>query len=149
MARFEGSYTQSLVLATGLASAKAHFADLATIAANTGDLLSHEREGDVLHFVLKAQDHVGVVKFQGDYRCRYTLAGDTLTWAPVSGNVKQSGEARFRALPDGQTALDYRETVEVDMDVPAMMAPLLAPLIGPMLTHEIKGYVGRMVASLR
>lgn len=149
MAWFEGTHAQSLVLDVGVEAAKAHFANLATIAANTGDLESHGIEGDVLHFVLKAQDHAGVVKFQGDYRCRYALEGDTLRWTPVSGNVVQSGEARFKALPDGKTALDYTETVKVDMDVPALMAPMLAPLIGPMLAHEVKGYVGRMVASLR
>lgn len=149
MAWFEGTHAQSLVLNAGIDAAKAHFANLATIAANTGDLESHQVEGDVLHFVLKAQDHAGVVKFQGDYRCRYTLEGDTLRWTPTGGNVQQSGEARFKALPDGKTALDYTETVKVDMDVPALMAPMLAPLIGPMLAHEVKGYVGRMAASLR
>ena len=149
MAWFEGTHAQSLVLDAGLAAAKAHFADLQTIAANTGDLESHQVEGDVLHFVLKAQDHAGVVKFQGDYRCRYVLDGDVLRWTAQGGNVEQSGEARFRALPDGKTALDYTETVKVDMDVPALMAPMLAPLIGPMLAHEVKGYVGRMVASLK
>lgn len=148
MAWFEGTHAQSLVLDAGLDAAKAHFSSLAKIAANTGDLERHQIEGDILHFVLKAQDHAGVVKFQGDYRCRYTLDGDTLRWGPAGGNVQQSGEARFKALPDGKTALDYTETVKIDMDVPALMAPMLAPLIGPMLAHEIKGFVSRMVGSL-
>lgn len=149
MAWFEGTHAQSLVLNADLATAKAHFANLATIAANTGDLDRHQIEGDLLHFVLKAQDHAGVVKFQGDYRCRYTVEGDTVRWTPAGGNVQQSGEARFKPLPDGKTALDYTETVKIDMDVPAMMAPMLSPLIGPMLTHEIKGFVGRMAGSLK
>lgn len=149
MAWFEGTHTQSLVLDVGVDAAKAHFGDLAAIAAATNDLLRHEIDGDVLHFVLKPQDHVGVVKFQGDFRCRYTRDGDTIRWATIDGNVNQAGEARFEARPDGKTALQYAETVKVDMDVPGLMAPMLGQLIGPMLAYEIKGFLGRMLAALR
>jgi hypothetical protein len=148
MAWFEGTHAQSLIVDAPLAAAKAHFANLAAIAANTSDLERFDIDGDVLHLVMKAQDHAGIAKFQGDYRSRYTTSGDTVRWEAVSGNTKQSGEARFTRLSDNRTTLDYTETVAIDMDVPAMMAPMLRPLITQILAHEIKGFVGRMVKAV-
>lgn len=143
---FEGSHTETFLVPRDLETTKRHFSDPATIVAHTEGLASHTIDGDVVHFVLAPQDH-GVVKFEGDYRCRYTLAGDTLTWEPAGGNTKQSGQATFRAVPGG-TEVVYREDLAVELAVNALMAPMLGMVMGPMLGHEAKEYVRRMVKSL-
>lgn len=146
MAWFEGSYEHTVVVPGSVDKVAKHFADLSTIIAQTSDVERSNIEGDVIHFVLKAQDHAGIAKFQGDYRCRYTLSGDTLRWETLEGNTQSSGTAKFTAS-GADTSVDYRETVKIDMDVPAMMAPMLRPLITQVLAHEIKGYVNRMIKS--
>jgi hypothetical protein len=143
---FEGSHTETFTVPADLASTKAHFADVDTIAANTEHLASHSVDGDVVHFVLEEQNHQ-VVVFTGDYKCRYVLDGDTLVWTSEGGNTDQSGQATFRAV-DGGTEVAYSETVKVDLDVNAMMAPMLKPLMGPMIGHEIKEYLKRMRKAL-
>lgn len=147
MAWFEGSHTTTFTVPTDLATTRAHFADPATIVANTEHVASHTIADDgTVHFVLAEQDH-GVVKFKGDYRCRYVLDGDTLVWTAEGGNTEQSGRASFAADGDG-TRVDYQETVRIDLDLPAMMVPMAKPLIGPMVGHEIKEYLKRMQKSL-
>ena len=145
MSWFEGTHSETFTVARDLATTRRHFSDPATIVAQTEGLQSHTVEGDVIHFVMAPQDH-GVVKFQGDYRCRYVLDGDTLRWSPAGGNTKQSGEARFRTVAGG-TEVVYTETVEVDLDVNAMMAPMLRLVMGPMLAQEVKEYLRRMVKA--
>ncbi|MEQ1566141.1 MAG: hypothetical protein ABMA64_10925 [Myxococcota bacterium] len=146
MAWFEGTHSETFTVARDPAATRAHFADPAVIVAHTEGLQSHAIEGDVVHFVMKPQDH-GVVKFAGDYRCRYTLDGDVLRWSPAGGNTRQSGEATFRAAAGG-TEVTYTETIEVELEVNAMMAPMLKLVMGPMLAHEAKEYVRRMVSAL-
>jgi hypothetical protein len=144
---FEGTHSDTFTVPNAIDSTRHHFSDLSTIAAHTEGLSSHEIDGTTLHFVLALQDH-GVVKFQGDYRCTYTLDGDTLSWCSAGGNTDQSGEIRFRAV-DGGTEVSYTETVKVDLDLAAPMAMMLKPVMGPMLVHEIKGFVKRMTRSLK
>jgi len=143
---FEGSHEETFTVPTSLEVTKQHFADPATVVAHTEHVASHTIDDGLVHFVLELQDH-GVVKFTGDYKCRYTLDGDTLRWTAEGGNTDQSGEARFVAVASG-TEVTYRETVKVDLDVGKMMAPMLKPVMGPMIGHEIKEYVKRMVKSL-
>jgi uncharacterized membrane protein len=149
MAWFEGTHTEAVTVGSDLSRVQAHFADLEAIIRHSSDVESAETEGDVVHFVLEPQDH-GIVKFQGKYSCRYQVADDgAVRWETVGeGNTDQSGEARFTTLPEGGTRVDYRETVKIDLDVPAMMAPVLKPLIGQVLARAIKGYLRRMVADL-
>jgi hypothetical protein len=146
MGWFEGSHHETFTVPSDLATTRRHFSDPATIVKHTEGLQSHAIEGEVVHFVMTPQDH-GVVKFAGDYRCRYTLTGDTLRWSWVSGNTKQSGEATFRSVPAG-TEVVYREDLQVEVDVNALMAPMLKLVMGPMLAHEAKEYVRRMAKSL-
>jgi len=147
MAWFEGSHTTTFTVPADLATTRAHFADPATIVAHTEHVASHTIGDDgTVHFVLANQDH-GVVSFQGDFRCRYVLDGNTLRWTAEGGNTDQSGEATFAADGDG-TKVDYTETVKVDLDVNAMMAPMLKPVMGPMIAHEIKEYLKRMQKSV-
>src|SRR5687768_3604051 len=112
MARFEGTHSETLTIPRDLETTRRHFSDLPTIVAHTEGLQSHSIEGDVVHFVMVPQDH-GVVKFEGDYRCRYVLEGDTLRWSYAGGNMHQSGVASFRAV-EGGTEVSYRETIEAE-----------------------------------
>ncbi len=146
MSWFEGSHHETFTVPADLETTKAHFANIDTIAAHTEHLASYTKDGDVVHFVLDEQDHQ-VVKFTGDYRCRYVLEGNELVWTALGGNVDQSGKASFRAV-DGGTEVDYSETVKVDLAVNAMMAPMIKPLMGPMMAHEIKGFLKRMRKAL-
>ncbi|HHO54475.1 MAG TPA: hypothetical protein ENK18_27285 [Deltaproteobacteria bacterium] len=146
MAWFEGTHSESRQLDVDPTTAREHFADLDTIVAATKGVASAEIDGRTIHFVLEEEDH-GVVKFQGDFHCTYTLEGDTLRWATREGNLQQSGEARFTPAGDGVT-LDYTETVKVELGVPAMMAPMLKPVLAAVLAKEVKEYLGRMVTRL-
>lgn len=151
MTTFDGTYTDTITIPRDLEATRRAFSDPGAIVAHTEGLASHAiaREPDgsvVVHFVMVPQDH-GVVKFAGDYRCRYTVDGDTLRWAPAGGNTHQSGSATFRAVPGG-TEVRYEETIAVELDVNAMMAPMLKLVIGPMLAHEAKEYVRRVVKTL-
>lgn len=144
---FEGTHNETRTVNKSIEQVKAHFAALDTIIANSADVETATVDGDTVHFVLKAQDH-GVVKFQGNYKATFVLAGDTLTWTSAEdGNTKQSGSATFASV-DGGTEVVYTETVAIDLDIPAMMAPMVKPMIGAMLGSEIKGYVKRMSDAL-
>ncbi|MFT6234605.1 MAG: hypothetical protein ACJAZO_005128 [Myxococcota bacterium] len=148
MATFESTYTKTFTLPVDLDAAKKHFADLATVIANSNDVETATVDGDVVHFVMKAQEHVGIGTFQSDYHSKYTLSGNVLTWAPVGeGNTRQSGTATFVANGES-TEVAYSETLSVDMSVPKLMAPMLKPLIGAILSHEMKEYTARMIKSI-
>ncbi len=146
MARFEGKHSERVIVDAPLPAVRDHFASLEATLAATGDIERSAIDGDTIHYVLKAQD-LGVVKFQSDFRCRYTLEGDELRWATVEGNTHQQGRARFSASEAG-TAIDFEEQIAVDMDVPKMMAGMLKPVVAQVLAHEVKGFLGRMVKSV-
>ena len=143
---FEGTHTESRVLPTSIDAAVAHFASPEALIAAAKDVESSAITDDVIHFVLKEEDH-GVVKFKADYKCRYVRDGNTVTWETLDGNLNQSGKVSFTPEGDGCT-MDYTETVKVDLGVPAMVAPMLKPVLGPMLAGEIKGFVDRMTKAL-
>jgi uncharacterized membrane protein len=147
MARFEGTHTQRVEVDAPIDAVRAHFADLSKTVAATHDVERSSITGDVIHFVLKAQD-LGVVKFQGDFRCRYQWAGGDLSWGTIEGNTDQVGTARFEAISAGRTAVSFQERVAVDLPVPGMMAKMLEPVVAQVLAHEVKGFLERMVASV-
>ena len=143
---FEGTHTESRTVAKPIDAVRAACASPDRILANTKNIEASSVDDGVIHFVMKEEDH-GVVKFKGEFRCRYTLDGNTLRWETVGdGNMKQSGEATF-SDDGGETKVDYTETVEVDLPVPGMMAPMLKPVISALLANEIKEYVKRVAAS--
>lgn len=143
---FEGSHAEKRTVAAPLDAVRAHFADPNTILAHTKDVESGTVDDRTIHFVMKEEDH-GIMKFQADFRCTYTLDGDVLSWETHEGNLKQTGTATFAADGAG-TVVDYTEKVEVDLGVPAMAAPMLKPVIGAMLSSEIKGFFDRMAKSV-
>lgn len=143
---FEGTHTETRDLPVSADVAAAHFADPAAIVAATKDVERADIDGEVVHFLLKEEDH-GVMKFQGDYRCRYTRDGNVVRWETLEGNTDQSGEARFEPKGDG-CVLHYTETVKVDLQVPKMMAPMIKPVISALLANTITDFVKAMARSL-
>ncbi len=147
MAWFEGTHSESRTLPVTPDAARAHFSDPSRIVAHTKDYESADIDGETIHFVMKLEDH-GVVKFQGRFACSYRLEDGVLRWTTTEGgNMVQQGEATFTES-DGRTELSYTETVKIDLDVPAMMAPMLQPVIGAMVASEIKDFVNRMTKAL-
>ncbi len=142
---FEGTHSESRQLDVAPEVARAHFSDLAAIVAATKGVASSSIDERTIHFVMEEEDH-GVVKFQADFRCTYVLEGDTVRWSTAEGNLQQSGQARLTASGQG-AQLDYTETVKVDLDLPAMMAPMIKPVLAAVLAKEMKAYVERMVVS--
>ncbi|MBX2798115.1 MAG: SRPBCC family protein [Myxococcales bacterium] len=144
---FEGTHTETRALPVSPEVALAHFADLQAIRTATKGVESAEISQRTIHFVLQEEDY-GVVKFKPEYRCTYQADGGKLSWNTEEGaNLKQSGEATFTAT-DGGCEISYTETVQVELEVAAMMAPMLKPVVGPVLAKEVKGYLDRMIEGL-
>lgn len=144
---FEGTHTETRSLTTDAVTALAHIQDPQNVINASKNVESAERNDNVVHFVLAEEDH-GVVKFKGDYRCKYEVLENGLRWTSLEGgNLDQSGEATIRATDTG-CELAYTETVKIDLGVPGMMAPMLKPVIGPMMAMEVKDFVKRFVAPI-
>jgi len=148
MATFDSTFTDTFTVPVAPAVARDHFANPQTIIEHSNDVEEATVDGDVIHFTMKAQEHMGIGTFQSIYRCLYATTDNSVTWEPVGeGNTRQSGRAVFAAKGDG-TEVTYSETLSVDMDVPKMMAPMLKPVIGAVLSHEMKEYTKRMRKTL-
>ncbi|MCA9566205.1 MAG: hypothetical protein KC656_00105 [Myxococcales bacterium] len=144
---FEGTHSETRTLPVDASTLIAHLQDPNTMIAATKGLENASVSDGVVHFVMKEEDH-GVVKFKGEYHCRYEPIEDGVRWTSLDGgNLDQSGEATVRALDEG-CELTYRETVKIDLGVPSMMAPMLKPVIGPMMANEVKDFVKRLVAGV-
>ena len=145
---FEGSHDETRTLSADADAVRAHLQDPSSMIAATKGVEDASVSDGVVHFVMAEEDH-GVVKFKGDYRCRYEAIDQGVRWSSLEGgNIDQAGEATVRALADGGCELSYRETVKIDLGVPGMMAPMLKPVIAPMLAGEIKSFVDRLVQPL-
>ena len=149
MPRFGGTHTDTFTVPHSIEVAKKHFGSLSAIVAASSDVESATEDGDTIHFLLKPQN-LAVTQFQGRYSCRYFFADDnSLVWEPVGeGNAFQSGKATFSSTSDGQTQIEYSETIEMEMDLPALMAPMLKPVIAHVVIDEMKNYLKRMIDSL-
>lgn len=142
---FEGQHTETRTLPVDAATLRAHLQDPQTMITATKGLENASVEDGVVHFQMEEEDHQ-VVKFKGDYKCRYEATENGVRWTSLpGGNLDQAGEASVRDLGDGSSDLTYSETVKIDLGVPSMMAPMLKPMIGPMLAGEVKAFVQRLV----
>lgn len=150
MPRFSGEYRETFTLNAPIDAAKAHFADLATIAANYGGLVSHEiHDEHEITFVLEPKSEKGVT-FNGQYRCRYEFTSDdTLEWKTVStANMWSTGKARFTAVGDDRTRVDFTQHIETEMQVNKLLAKLIKPIVAREINGGTKGYLDRMRAAL-
>ncbi|MFT7520172.1 MAG: hypothetical protein ACI9MC_002316, partial [Kiritimatiellia bacterium] len=100
-----------------------------------------------LSLVLTKQDH-GIFSFQGRYTCRYLPEGDSgVAWESVGevGNIVTHGSATFRSVTDDTCEMVYKATLELDVDVNAMLAPILKPVVAASIPSEMKSYIKRMI----
>lgn len=144
---FEGTHSETRTLKADAASVLAHIQNPQSIIDATKGVEKATLTDGVVHFQMEEEDHQ-VVKFKGDFQCRYETTENGVKWTSLDGgNMNQSGEAKVVAT-DGGCELHYTETAKIDLGVPAMMAPMLKPMIGPMIAKEIEGFVGRLVQPL-
>lgn len=149
MADLGGSLKEVFRSPHALAAVRDHFANLDVIAAETLEVEKVEREGtDVLHYVLKGQKHAGY-GFQPDYRVRYTLTGDVLTWTPVEpGNLKNRGTARFVATATG-TEIHWDQSIAIEAPVPRFLMGVIAPVVEKIMQPAMRKFVENLIASVR
>jgi len=102
--------------------------------AMEGVLRCEEIEMDRVRWILEEQADQGV-RFQPDYIVAYTCDGwQRVAWEFIDGNLRNEGEIRIAALPDGGSEIHYRETVEPDLPI----TPLLMMLVKPLVTRELR-----------
>ena len=149
MPKFSGEYRETVTVNAPIDVAKAHFADLATIAANYGDLAGHEIHDDAeITFTLQPKSEKGVT-FHGQYRCRYEFKGENrLTWRTVeTKNMWSTGSATFSALGDTRTRVEFVQIIETEMQVNRLLAKMIKPIVSREITNGAKGYLARMAKT--
>jgi uncharacterized membrane protein len=148
MAELGGSIDEVFHAAQELEVVKAHFADRQRIVACTDQIDRVELIGDdTIRFLLKEQNHAGY-RFQPDYRVRYRLAGDELSWEAVEpSNLKNSGRARFEREGAG-TKIRFHQRIAFELPIPRMVIGLVQPVVDRILAPSLRTYVERMIASL-
>jgi len=150
MAWFEAEHTTRFTTPVGYEAARDHFASLEQIIAQSADVEQAEVvDQGTISFLLKEQNH-GITTFQGRYTCRYTLADEhTLVWQTVGEGHNMTSEGRATFQAEGELcAVDYTEKLGLDLDVPAMVVPMLKPVIRQVLAAEMAKYVERMTEAL-
>lgn len=145
MARFEGEVRETFTVPTDRASARDHFGDLETIAAQYGALERYEIiDASTIRFVLEKQAAKGV-SYQGIYTCTYTKSGDDrLEWkTTASDNMWSTGHARFIAQGDA-TRVEYYQKIETEMPVPRLLGKVIAPIVRNKIAGGVREYIARM-----
>ena len=149
MPRFVSDFRETFTTSASAEVAHRAFGDLDVLIANYGDLERADKHDErTVEYLLKEANH-GVTTFQGHYTCRYDYTDDhTVTWTTTSegSNIVASGTARFTATPNG-ASIDYDARIELEMDIPRLMAPMLKPVISQVAAHEMKQFVKRMIRA--
>ncbi|MCO4743910.1 MAG: hypothetical protein KC912_03915 [Proteobacteria bacterium] len=150
MASFTGRFDETFNLATDVATARNHFGDLAQIAANYGNLESHEVVDDrTLKLVLPTENH-GITSFQGRYTCSWTFPADNIVeWKtkPGSGNLVSTGKAVFTPTATGCT-MEWTSSIELEMNVNRFVGKALGPVVRAFVSRDMGAFVRRMIAAL-
>lgn len=130
------------------ASAALAFAELdRQIACHPEVQASEKLDATRLRIKLKEMAH-GPVKFAGDYTLRFEVAGSAVRWtSEAGGNITVRGEATFSDAPGG-CRMQFRESVEMDMEVNRLLAGVVRPIAETMMARGMRGFVERMAASL-
>jgi len=150
MPRFKGDYSETFVVDAPIDKAKGHFADMATIAANYGGLQSHRIIDDAtLQLTLIPKSEAGVT-FHGAYTGVYRFsAPDVLEWSTSdTKNMWSNGRARFVAVDDRRTRVEFSQKIECEMQVNMLLGKIIQPIVTREINQGVKGYLERMRASL-
>ncbi len=150
MAKYSGEYTETFTVDVPVATAKAHFSDLKTIAKCHGRVADWKiQKSNTLKLTLEPRTEVGVT-FEGCHSVRYSFADDhELEWKSVGqGNMKSKGFATFKPVGKKRTEVKYYESVERDVDVNFLVAPIIGPIVSRQIRDDIKDYIKRMRKAL-
>jgi carbon monoxide dehydrogenase subunit G len=150
MAKYSGEYTETFTVDVPIDEAKAHFSDLQTVAKHYGGVAEWKiQKNKTLKLVLEPRTEIGV-RFQGWHSIRYTFADDhELEWKSVGpGNMKSKGAAIFKPIGRKKTQIKYFDSVECDVDVNFLVAPIIGPIISRQIRDRIKTYLKSMRNAL-
>lgn len=148
MASFGGSLEDTFHSTSPPEVVCAHFADLRAIAAATQDMESSQEVGvGTLRFVLREQRQ-GPYRFQPEYTVRYHMAGDSVVWSTLEGNLKSEGTARFAAASAGGTEIIYSQSIAFDLPLPRLAVPVVKPIVDRLIRPSMRAYVKAMLASV-
>lgn len=149
MPKFSGEYRETVTVNAPIEVAKAHFADLKTIARNYGDLQSHEIHDEAeITFTLVPKSEKGVT-FHGQYRARYEFDGESrLTWRTVdTRNMWSTGSATFSAAGPERTRVAFVQKIETEMQVNRLLGKVIKPIVAHEITKGAREYLARMAKS--
>jgi uncharacterized membrane protein len=89
------------------------------------------------------------IRFQADYVVVYEGDGaGHIRWRSLSGNMENAGDVSIRPTADGGCEIHYRERVEPDLPISALMAKLIQPLVARELRTDISRFLDRAEQQL-
>jgi len=152
MAKYTGQFHESFTVQAPPDTVRDHFLDLDAIIANFGDLESAEQlDANTVSFLMQAQNH-GVFTFQGRYACRYEPDGDSgVKWESQGDDANIWTHGKLTVAPGpapGTTTLDYQAQMTLEIEVNAMLAPVLEPVVKASIPGQMKDYVKRMIKAV-
>ena len=150
MARYSGEYSETFTVDVPIEKARTHFGDLETIAKHYGGVVEWKiLKNNTLKLVLEPRTEIGVT-FEGWHSIRYTFSDDhELEWKSVGkGNMKCKGAATFKARGKKKTEIKYIDSVECDMAVNFLVAPIIGPVVSRHIREGIRDYLKRMRKGL-
>jgi len=150
MARYSGVHSETFTVDVPIEKAKAHFSNLETIAKHYGGVAEWKiLKNNTLKLVLDPRTEIGVT-FEGWHSIRYTFTGDReLEWKSVGkGNMKSKGAATFKARGKKKTEIKYHDTVECNLDVTFLVAPIIGRVVSRQIRDGIREYLKRMRKAL-
>lgn len=88
--------------------------------------------------------------FRGEYTCHYEVVDDrTVRWhSDPDGNIDSSGTATFEPVGDGVTAMDYRATLVLDIEVNRFLAKAIGKVVETMIEREMRAFLRRMITDV-
>lgn len=150
MPRFAGEYEETFIVNAPIERVKAHFGSVDAIVANYGPLKGHQRVDDMtVTLTLVPRSEKGVT-FAGEYTCRYAFPSEnTLQWDTIrTNNLWSSGKAEFVAEGPTRTRVVYRQRMETEMQVNALLGKIISPIVSSEIRSGVKSYLERMRKSV-
>lgn len=152
MAKYTGQFDETFQVKAAPDAVRAQFLDLDQIIAQFGDLESAQQlDEHTVRFLMKEQNH-GVFTFQGRYACRYEPDGEHgVKWKSLDEDANIWTHGHLTVAPgkaEGTTALRYVAEMTLDIDVNAMLAPVLEPVVKASIPGQMKDYVKRMIKAV-
>ena len=144
----EASLTRSVTVAAAPDAVHSLLRDVPDSTAHFPSLLSLVPEHGGYTWTL-APVRVKGISVQLIYGCRYTSAGHTVSWAPISdvGNCAVSG--KWTITPSGTGSLVQLENhVVLELKLPRLLRPLAQPTLERNNTALIEGYLANLAKTL-